>query len=174
MMKKGLLLFLLLAASHGPAQSTSPLRFYSNTSSYANHNSFARHLLKPVTPHAFRELQTTPDSGKTTSLWIEMGYILAIESALGGLSYLASLKSRWGRYTTGGFDLMMGVAGILGSQDPANSDSFAYYLLISGFFVKAIYNFLPPDSYSPRDRFWTNLIGLNILIFSGYYLDSLI
>lgn len=114
------------------------------------------------------------DSVQKTPLLVELGYITAMEVTFAGLSYLSSRDHWAGRTVTGGADVLMGVAGIGNAfaQD-ATLNQLGYFALSAGFFAKALYNFGVFGEYSTKERFNTNFIGYNILVFSGYYLDSL-
>lgn len=90
------------------------------------------------------------------------------------MSYLASKEKPYGRRITGGFDSFMGVAGLLNSTQPHSGlQSTGYYLITAGFFAKALYNFHFSKNHTAKDRFWTNFVGFNVLVFTGYYLDTL-
>lgn len=109
-----------------------------------------------------------------TSLLQEIGYILAMEIVFTGMSYLASRENRTGPIIVGCFDVFMSIAGVHNATLQESSlNSVGYYLLSAGFLAKSLYNFRYGKSDSAKDRFVTNIIGFNVLVFSGYYLDSL-
>tara|TARA_B100000315_G_C14595953_1_gene599325 strand:+ start:8235 stop:8624 length:390 start_codon:yes stop_codon:yes gene_type:complete len=104
----------------------------------------------------------------------EMGYVLAMEIVFGGMSYLATQEQWYGPAITGGFDLFMGLAGLENAGiKESGTQSVGHYLISAGFVAKSIYNFKFSKKHSKKFRFWANFIGYNVLVFSGYYLDTL-
>ncbi len=104
----------------------------------------------------------------------EAGYILAMETVFTGMSYLANQKKYYGHFLTGGFDAYMGFAGIKNAfHKESGIVRIGYFVLSAGFFAKSLYNFHFSKDNSGKTQFWTNFIGYNVLVFSGYFLDTL-
>ena len=104
----------------------------------------------------------------------ELGYILAMETVFVGMSYLASRKQVYGPIATAGFDLFMGFAGLNNaSYQEAGIHEVGHYLISAGFFAKSLYNFKLSKDQSQKTRFLINFTAYNILVFTGYFLDSL-
>ena len=104
----------------------------------------------------------------------ELGYILAMETVFVGMSYLASRKQVYGPIATAGFDLFMGFAGLNNaSYQEAGIHEVGHYLISAGFFAKSLYNLKLSKGQSKRTRFLINFTAYNILVFTGYFLDSL-
>ena len=126
--------------------------------------------------HSFslNDISTSSDKNSQTSLWVEMGYVLAMETVFTGMSYLASRKKGCGPAIAGGFDLFMGMAGLQNaSKQKSGIQTIGHYSISAGFIVKSLYNFQFGKNHSTNTRFWTNFIGFNVLVFIGYYLDTL-
>ena len=104
-----------------------------------------------------------------SSVLEELGYILAMETVFVGMSYLASRKQVYGPIATAGFDLFMGFAGL----NNASYQEVGHYLISAGFFAKSLYNFKLSKDQSQKTRFLINFTAYNILVFTGYFLDSL-
>ena len=112
---------------------------------------------------------------KEISLIQEAGYILAMQTVFLGTSILASKKKLYGYVLVSGLDLFMSIAGIKNaSHKQLEIQRNGYYLLGLGFISKSVYNtgFIGLN-HSSKTRFWINYISFNVLVFSGYYLDSL-
>ncbi len=92
-----------------------------------------------------------------------------------GTSILSSKKKLYGHVLVSGFDLFMSLAGIKNaSNKQLDIQRNGYYLLGLGFLSKSIYNTgLINLNHSSKTKFWINYISFNILVYSGYYLDSL-
>ena len=104
----------------------------------------------------------------------ELGYILAMETVFVGMSYLASRKQVYGPIATAGFDLFIGFAGLNNaSYQEAGIHEVGHYLISAGFFAKSLYNFKLSKDQSQKTRFLINFTAYNILVFTGYFLDSL-
>lgn len=114
------------------------------------------------------------DTVNQTSLLVELGYISAMEITFAGLSYLSGRDHWAGRSVVGGADVLMGLAGVGNAfaQD-ATLNQLGYFALSAGFMAKALYNFGVFGDPSLEERMKVNFIGYNILVFSGYFLDSL-
>ena len=109
-----------------------------------------------------------------SSVFEELGYILAMETVFVGMSYLASRKQVYGPIATAGFDLFMGFAGLNNaSYQEARIHEVGHYLISAGFFAKSLYNFKLSKDQSQKTRFLINFTAYNILVFTGYFLDSL-
>ena len=109
-----------------------------------------------------------------SSVLEELGYILAMETVFVGMSYLASRKQVHGPIATAGFDLFMGFAGLNNaSYQEAGIHEVGHYLISAGFFAKSLYNFKLSKDQSQKTRFLINFTAYNILVFTGYFLDSL-
>ena len=109
-----------------------------------------------------------------SSVLEELGYILAMETVFVGMSYLASRKQVYGPIATAGFDLFMGFAGLNNaSYKEAGIHEVGHYLISAGFFAKSLYNFKLSKDQSQKTRFLINFTAYNILVFTGYFLDSL-
>ena len=105
----------------------------------------------------------------------EAGYILAMQTVFIGTSILSSKKKVYGHLLVSGFDLFMSVAGIKNaSNKQLDTQRNGYYMLGLGFLSKSIYNAgLIDMNHSSKTKFWINYLCYNILVYSGYYLDSL-
>jgi len=104
----------------------------------------------------------------------ETGYILAQQVAFTGLSILANKKNYYGHIIVGGIDLFFSYAGIQnGLYKDLQIQKTAYLLLSSGFVMKAAYTMHFGKNHTDNIRFWTNFIAYNVLVYSGYYLDTL-
>ena len=105
----------------------------------------------------------------------EAGYILAMQTVFIGTSILSSKKKVYGHLLVSGFDLFMSVAGIKNaSNKQLDKQRNGYYMLGLGFLSKSIYNTgLIDMNHSSKTKFWINYLCYNILVYSGYYLDSL-
>lgn len=112
---------------------------------------------------------------KEVTLIQEAGYILAMQTVFIGTSILSSKKKLYGHVLVSGFDLFMSLAGIKNaSNKQLDIQRNGYYLLGLGFLSKSIYNTgLINLNHSSKTKFWINYISFNILVYSGYYLDSL-
>jgi len=109
-----------------------------------------------------------------SSVLEELGYILAMETVFVGMSYLASRKQVYGPIATAGFDLFMGFAGLNNAfYQEARIHEVGHYLISAGFFAKSLYNFKLSKDQSQKTRFLINFTAYNILVFTGYFLDSL-
>ena len=114
------------------------------------------------------------ETNRQTSVLEEAGYVLAMESVFTGMSYLASQNNRWGPAIAGGFDLFIGVAGLQNaSLQKTGVQKTGHYLITAGFIVKSLYNLRFGKRHSAKTKFWANFIGFNVLVFTGYYLDTL-
>lgn len=118
--------------------------------------------------------QRTSDENSQTSVWTEMGYVLAMETVFTGMSLLGSRQNGWGPAITGGADLLIAGAGLenASGKDPGVQKT-GHYLISVGFAAKSLYNFRLGRDHSSNAQFWTNLIGYNVLVFVGYFLDTL-
>jgi len=113
------------------------------------------------------------ENGKT-SLLAELGYISAMQLTFGGLSYLASRDNKYGLLIAGGADVFMGLAGFQNALHQEETLQMAGYVALSaGFIAKSLFNFGVFGEHSQKTRFRVNFVGYNILVFSGYVLDSL-
>ena len=111
---------------------------------------------------------------KEVTLIQEAGYILAMQTVFIGTSILSSKKKLYGHVLVSGFDLFMSVAGIKNaSNKQLEIQRNGYYLLGLGFLSKSIYNTGLINLNHSKTKFWINYISFNILVYSGYYLDSL-
>jgi len=108
------------------------------------------------------------------SILEEAGYILAQQAAFGGLSYLATKENVYGHLIVGAFDIFFAVAGIQnGLHKELGVQQIGYYLLSSGFLAKAGYTLHFGKNQSDKKQFWVNYVAYNVLVYSGYFLDSL-
>ena len=108
-----------------------------------------------------------------TSLWVEAGYVLAMETVFTGMSYV-STQDGWGPFVTGGADLGIAVAGFQNaSHKTSGVQKTGHYLVSLGFVAKSLYNVHWGRDHSSETRFWTNLVSYNVLVFTGYLIDSL-
>ena len=60
-----------------------------------------------------------------------------------------------------------------GLQKELGAQQIGYYLLSTGFLAKAGYATYFGKKHSDKKRFWVNYVAYNVLIYSGYFLDSL-
>lgn len=132
------------------------------------------HDLFTYKPFHKEALSKSMETNPKTSLWAEVGYVVAMETVFGGLSYYASHGNRTGAKVTGSVDLMIGTAG-LGTlfSNESRLLKIGYLTISTGFFWKSYYNFRLSKSRNAADKFWTNFAGFNLLVFTGYYLDTL-
>ncbi len=109
-----------------------------------------------------------------TPLIYELSYIVAQQVAFGGLSYLASREQGYGPYISGGFDVFIGAAGALNIMgSPSLKLQLGYAALTAGFIAKSAYTFKFSSGHSINQKFWVSYIAYNVLIYFGYFLDSL-
>ena len=109
-----------------------------------------------------------------SSVWAEVGYVLAMETVFTGMSFLGSRPNRWGPAVTGAFDLFMAGAGVNGaSHKEPGIQKTGHYAISAGFAAKSLYNLYWGRDHSSSAQFWTNLVGYNVLVFFGYFLDTL-
>ena len=107
-------------------------------------------------------------------MWAELGYVSAMEAFFLGMSYLGSRRNRWGPAIAGGVDLFIAMAGMVGAPHRASAIAIiGHYLISVGFVGKSLYNFWIGQGHRSGTRFWTNFVGFNILVFTGYFLDTL-
>lgn len=105
----------------------------------------------------------------------EAGYILAQQTAFAGLSYLANKENYYGHLIVAAFDLFFAYAGVQnGLHKDLQIQKIGYFLLSAGFAAKAAYTMHFGKDHSDKTRFWTNFAAYNVLVYSGYYLDTLI
>lgn len=127
----------------------------------------------PVRAQDSSERQTS-DEQSQTSIWTEVGYVLAMESVFTGMSLLGSRQDKWGPTITGAADLLFAVAGLENASLKAPGvQKIGHYWISAGFAAKALYNFRLGRDHSTNAQFWTNFIGYNVLVFAGYFLDTL-
>jgi len=113
-------------------------------------------------------------SSHISSIAEEAGYILAQQAAFTGLSALANKENVYGHLIVGAFDLFFTYAGIQnGLHKDQEIQKIGYYLLSTGFTAKAAYTMHFGKDHSNKKRFWTNFIAYNILVYTGYFLDTL-
>jgi len=147
---------------------------YALLKSNAQQNNIGTHRTNFFSLFRTKDFSSSSENNSHTSIWTEMGYVLAMESFFTGMSYLASRKNNYGPTITGSFDLFMGFAGIHGVSNAKSITKKSGLLLISaGFIAKSLYNFRLGKNHETKTRFLTNFIGFNILVFTGYYLDAL-
>lgn len=147
---------------------------YGYTISNVRQNILEKHRINFYSSYSQKSFSTLTDNNFQTSIWEEMGYILAMETVFSGMSYLASQKKGYGPAIAGGFDLFMGLAGIQSaSKQKSGIQTTGYYLISTGFITKSLYNFRFGKNHSTKARFLTNFIGFNVLVFTGYFLDTL-
>ncbi len=104
----------------------------------------------------------------------EAGYILAQQAAFGGLSVLANKEKVKGHLIVGAFDVFFAYAGIQnGLHKELGSQQVGYFLLSTGFLAKSAYTMHFGKGHSNKKRFWVNYVAYNVLVYSGYFLDSL-
>ena len=104
----------------------------------------------------------------------EAGYILAQQTAFTGLSVLANKENYYGHIIVGAFDLFFAYAGFQnGLHKDLQIQKIGYFLLSAGFAAKAAYTMHYGKDHSDKTRFWTNFAAYNVLVYSGYYLDTL-
>lgn len=142
---------------------------------FIEENTFTAQLKEvswPVQPLGITNISA--DSITTTPLIVELGYILAMETTFLGLSYLGSVDNKWGPPLVAGADIFMGLAGLRTTNpSPMDIQQLGYYAVSAGFLVKALYNFGLFGTSSDKQRFQVNFLSYNILVFTGYYLDTL-
>lgn len=120
------------------------------------------------------EYNISGDSTTTPPLVVELGYILAMETAFLGLSFLGSRDNKWGPPVVGGSDIFMALAGISTPETgPIDIQQLGYYAVSAGFLLKALYNFGGLGTPNEKQRFQVNFLSYNLLVFTGYYLDTL-
>ncbi|MGI9627881.1 MAG: hypothetical protein ACR2QM_13675 [Longimicrobiales bacterium] len=116
----------------------------------------------------------TSEGSSRTSVWTEMGYVLAMETVFTGMSLLGSRQDDWGPVITGGGDLLIAVAGLENaSRRESGVQRSGHYLISAGFAAKSLYNLRLGRDHSNNTQFWTNFVGYNVLVFIGYFLDTL-
>tara|TARA_B100000029_G_C17567242_1_gene955453 strand:+ start:86 stop:460 length:375 start_codon:yes stop_codon:yes gene_type:complete len=104
----------------------------------------------------------------------EIGYVLVMEIVFSLMSYLVTHSQIYGNIITGFFDLVMGLAGLENaSLKELHIQSILHYSICAGFISKSIFNFCLTKRYNKKIQFWSNFIGYNVLVFSGYYVDTL-
>ncbi len=109
-----------------------------------------------------------------SSVLEEAGYILAQQAAFGGLSYLATKEKVYGHLIVGALDIFFAYAGVQnGLVKEMGAQQIGYYLLSTGFLAKAGYSIKFGKNHSDKKRFWVNYVAYNVLVYSGYFLDSL-
>ncbi|MGD9487408.1 MAG: hypothetical protein AB7W47_05265 [Calditrichaceae bacterium] len=174
-MNKILMLALIwLGTDQLPAQSFDNFTSYSPTKSNRERITFNKTHPSFYASNDLTSFDSTNDSNTRTPVWKEIGYILAMETVFTGMSYLASRKNGDGHLITGGFDLFMGFAGLPNAslQKPGVKRT-GYYIISAGFMAKSLYNFWYGRDHNTDARFLTNFIGFNVLVFTGYFLDTL-
>ena len=113
-------------------------------------------------------------SSGQSPIWVELGYISAMEAIFVGMSYLASRNRVYGPVAASSFDLFLGFAGLNNaSYQDTGVHKVGHYLISASFFIKSLYNFKLGKNQSKSKRFWINFSAYNILVFTGYFLDSL-
>ncbi|KAA3615752.1 MAG: hypothetical protein D8M58_16295 [Calditrichaeota bacterium] len=172
-MNKLLLLFLLLVVTCPLSAQTFDYPHFEYSNKTVSHNYFDNQ--KPFQlSFAPLKFNNQNKNNPETSIWVELGYITAMETVFTGMSYLASRDNDYGPAIAGGFDLFMGGAGI--GNIAANESKLlktGYILISAGFLTKSLYNFKLGKDHSQKKRFWTNFVGFNVLVFTGYFLDTL-
>ena len=104
----------------------------------------------------------------------EAGYILAQQAAFIGLSVLANKEKVYGHLIVGALDIFFTYAGIQnGLHKELGSQQVGYFLLSTGFLAKATYTMHFGKGHTDKKRFWINFVAYNVLVYTGYYLDSL-
>jgi len=147
---------------------------YGYTKSNVRQNIFEKHRTNFYRLYGISDINSSNDKNSQTSIWEEIGYILAMETVFTGMSYLASRKNGCGPAITGGFDLFMGLAGMKNaSKQELGIQKTGHYLISAGFIAKSLYNFRFSKNHNKNNRFWINFIGFNVLVFFGYFLDTL-
>jgi len=147
---------------------------YGYTKSNVRQNIFEKHRINFYPTYSLKDISTSTDNNSGSSIWVEMGYILAMESVFTGMSYLGSRKNGCGPAIAGGFDLFMGLAGIRNaSKQELGIQTTGHYLISAGFVAKSLYNFRFGKNHNTKTRFLINFIGFNVLVFTGYFLDTL-
>ncbi len=147
---------------------------YSYTRSKVSQNIFEKHRTNLYTSYSLKDFCTSTDNNSQSSIWEEMGYVLAMETVFTGMSYLASRKNAYGPAISGGFDFLIGLAGIHNASiKESRIQATGHYLISAGFIAKGLYNFRLSKNHSSKTRFLTNFIGFNVLVFTGYFLDTL-
>lgn len=118
-------------------------------------------------------LSTAPVFAQSSVLE-EAGYILAQQTAFTGMSYLANKENYYGHIIVGALDLFFAYAGIQnGLHKDLHIQKIGYFLLSAGFAAKSAYTLHYGKDHSDKTRFWTNFAAYNVLVYSGYYLDTL-
>lgn len=104
----------------------------------------------------------------------EAGYILAQQIAVTSLSYLANQEKVYGHLIVGALDFFFAFAGVQnGLIKEKKIQQFGYFLLSAGFAGKGAYTAHYGRSQSDKKRFWTNFVAFNVLMYTGYFLDTL-
>ncbi len=172
---KSIIQFILISGIHLlAAQSTDLIRTISKENmDLAKLQSFRRNTKQSVL-HGFSQVNTSTMNESKISRVEESGYILLMEATFAGLGYLSSRENKYGPLTAGGFDLFMGSLGLMtATSRKMDAVTIGFYLLTAGYFAKSFYNLNKPMERDPNQRFWVNFTGYNLLVFSGYCLDSL-
>ena len=147
---------------------------YGYSKSSVRQNIVEKHGTKFDPSYSLKAFSTSTGNNSQSSLWEEMGYVLAMETVFTGMSYLGSRKNTYGPAIAGCFDLFMGLAGLQNaSKQKSGIQTTGYYLISGGFIAKSLYNFRFGKSHSKNTRFTINFIGFNVLVFTGYFLDTL-
>lgn len=104
----------------------------------------------------------------------EAGYIIAQQTAVTGLSYLANQEQFYGHLIVGALDLFFAFASVQnGFHKEMDVQKIGYLLISAGFVAKSAYTVHFGKDHSDKKRFWTNFIAFNTLMYSGYLLDTL-
>jgi len=120
------------------------------------------------------QFNSDDNSKLKTTLLQELGYISMQQVVFVGVSHLASGGWQYGPFLAGGFDAFMGVAGFQNvKHKETKTQKWGYYLLTLGFLAKSAYNFHYGKNSTNKSQFWVNYLGYNVLVYFGYYLDSL-
>ena len=137
-------------------------------------NIFEKHGTKFYPSYSLKAFSTSTENNSQSSLWEEIGYVLAMQTVFTGMSYLGSRKDTYGPAIAGSFDLFMGLAGLQNaSKQKSGIQTTGHYLISAGFIAKSLYNFRFGNNHSKNTRFMINFIGFNVLVFTGYFLDTL-
>lgn len=147
---------------------------YGYTTSNFGQNIFNKNQSNFYRLYSLKDFNASTDTKSKTSFWVELGYVMAMETVFTGMSYLASREKSYGRTIAGGFDLFMGFAGISNaSHQKLQIQKTGHYLIAAGFIAKSLYNFHFGKKHKTNTKFYTNFISFNVLVFTGYYLDTL-
>lgn len=168
------LIGLSFAAALLSAQTDSNYAPHGNMRISASNDIRNQHTADFFDSYSQEAISMSTDTVAQISILEELGYILAMETVFTVMSFFASREQWYGHAITAGFDLFMGFAGLENaSYKESTIQSNGHYMISAGFFAKSLYNLWFGKKHDKKVRFWTNFVGYNVLVFTGYFLDTL-